>query len=475
MMSKTKIRVWCAVFVLLLASAAAIVDAPAESSWKRIIVKSSPEDLDRIRAMVGAAIVDAGHGHFVLAVPASTDTKKIEAIGGNGAVQAEDDLPVSLLRRTPRTSSERNLASTSLGPVVDWFGTPARAGYANQAAGAQIDLRNALRIATGKGLRVAIIDTGVDERHPTLKSVIWGGKNYVGRTVVPSEFDDPHVDQSSVAFLDQSSVAFLDQSSVAFLDQSSVAFLDQSSVAFLDQSSVAFLDQSSVAFLDQSSVAFLDGVRRLPAAFGHGTMMAGLVHFAAPHARIIPLKAFDASGWATEWNVVRAIYDAVDMDADVISMSFSSPNRSRLIETALRFAASKGVILVGSAGNDNLEVPTYPASLDEAVGISAVDSGDRKAVFSNFGTYVDLSAPGVDLITTYPGGHWVMSSGTSDSVPLVSGVFALAKQSGARGASLRQKVVNSADKISAPPEYRNKLGRGRINAYKAVLRGDSND
>ncbi len=467
MMSKAKIRVWCVLLAFLLATTAALVDAPAESSWKRIIVKSSPEDLERIRATVGAAIVDADHGYYVLAVPASTDTKKIEAIRGSGSIQAEDDQLVTLPPRTQRSGSGTNLVSSPLGGTVDWFGTPAREGYAKQIAGAQIDLLDALRMATGKDMRVAIIDTGVDERHPTLKSVVWGGKNYVGRTAAPSEFDDPHVDQSSVAFLDQSSVAFL--------DQSSVAFLDQSSVAFLDQSSVAFLDQSSVAFLDQSSVAFLDGVRRLPAAFGHGTMMAGLVHFAAPHARIIPLKAFDASGSATEWNVVRAIYDAVDRDADVISMSFSSPHKSRLIETALQFAASRGVILVGSAGNDNLELPTYPASLDSVVGISAVDSRDRKAAFSNFGKYVDLSAPGVDLITTYPGGHWVMSSGTSDSVPLVAGLFAIVKQSGARGASLRQKVENSSDRINEPPEYRNKLGKGRINAHKAVSRGDRGD
>ncbi len=120
MTSKTTIRLWCIAFVLLMASTAARVDAPAESSWKRVIVKSSPEDLDRIRAMVGAAIIDAAHGHFVLAVPASTDTKKIEAINGRGTIQAEDDVPVSLPPRTPRSRSEAGIAPSALGGVVDW-------------------------------------------------------------------------------------------------------------------------------------------------------------------------------------------------------------------------------------------------------------------------------------------------------------------------------------------------------------------
>ena len=197
--------------------------------------------------------------------------------------------------------------------------------------------------------------------------------------------------------------------------------------------------------------------------------MAGLVHLAAPQARIIPLKAFNAGGSSTEWNLVRAIYDAVNMGADIISMSFSSSKNSKVMEDAVEFAASRGVVLVAAAGNDSSDAPNYPAFLDWTVAIGSLDANDQKASFSNFGQYLDLSAPGVDLITTYPGGRFAMGSGTSESVSLVSGVFALAKQRGTAGLTLRQKVEAGVDPLLLVlPQYQNRLGKGRINALKAV-------
>jgi len=198
-------------------------------------------------------------------------------------------------------------------------------------------------------------------------------------------------------------------------------------------------------------------------------MMAGLVHLVAPLAKIIPLKAFNANGVGTEWNITRAIYDAVDMRADVINMSFSLSQNSKIVQRAVQYAASRGVILVGSSGNDNSSSTTFPASYEGTVAVSALDLNDQKASFSNFGRYVDLSAPGVYLTSTYPGGHWAWGSGTSDSAPLVSGVFALLLQHGTPGRSVREKVESGVDPINGPPEYQNMLGKGRINADKAVL------
>src|SRR5262249_30178033 len=157
---------------------------------------------------------------------------------------------------------------------------------------------------------------------------------------------------------------------------------------------------------------------------------------------IIPLKVFDASGTATKWNIVRAIYDAVNLGADVISMSFSSASKSKMVEAAITFAVSQGVVPIASTGNDNSDAPTFPASLSGTVAVSAVDGLDQKAAFSNFGPYVNISAPGVDLITTYPGnGRFARGSGTSDSVALVAGVYATARQrTSAGGTTLRLKV-----------------------------------
>src|SRR5439155_8613732 len=158
-------------------------------------------------------------------------------------------------------------------------------------------------------------------------------------TNAASEWDDPIVTQSTAAILDQSTAAILDQSTAVILDQSTAAILDQSTAVILDH---------------------------LP-AFGHGTMMSGLIHLAAPSARIIPLKAFNAGGSSTEWNLVRAIYDAVNMGADIISMSFSSSKNSKVMEDAIEFAASRGVVLVAAAGNDSSDAPNYPAFLDWTV------------------------------------------------------------------------------------------------------------
>src|SRR5262249_40624729 len=292
-----------------------------------------------------------------------------------------------------------------------------------------IQLNNALNVATGTGINVAIIDTGVDYQHPTLQGVLLGGRNYVGRTPVPSELDDPAVAQSTTSILDQSTTSILDQSTTSILDQFSL--------------------------------------NHLPGEFGHGTMMAGLVHLVAPRAKIIPLKAFDADGTGSEWNIIRAIYDAVAMNADVISMSFSATQGSKLLEAAIHDANSHGVALIAASGNDNSQDPTYPAAYAAVSAIGALDLNDQKAGFSNFAKYIDVSAPGVNLISTFPGGHWAMGSGTSDATPLVSGLYALV--SGHRApASVGAKIGKSRDPLTLPATYQGKLGKGRINAYDAV-------
>src|SRR5438093_13159010 len=104
MISKSKIRIWCACLLSLGLGALAPVSAPAES-WKRVIIKCAPEDLDKVRAVIGGAILDAGHGYFVLNVPASVDIKKVESIRGRAPIEADDDEDVVLQRRPARSSA----------------------------------------------------------------------------------------------------------------------------------------------------------------------------------------------------------------------------------------------------------------------------------------------------------------------------------------------------------------------------------
>jgi hypothetical protein len=105
------------------------------------------------------------------------------------------------------------------------------------------------------------------------------------------------------------------------------------------------------------------------------------------------------------------------------------------------------------------------------VAVAGVDKFDQKAAFSNSGPYVEISAPSIDLVTTYPGnGRFARGSGTSEAVALTAGIYASAKERTIFGGmTLRQKVEGNTDPIfSILPQYQNKLGTGRINALRAV-------
>src|SRR5206468_12191324 len=110
------------------------------------------------------------------------------------------------------------------------------------------------------------------------------------------------------------------------------------------------VNQASVAVLDQASVAVLDDPEH--AAFGHGTMVAGIVHLVAPTARIMPLKAFHADGQGYTSDIIRAIYYAMWREAKGHNMSYSSPTSSPEITRALYYAASQGLVTVASVGHD---------------------------------------------------------------------------------------------------------------------------
>src|SRR5207253_1207793 len=127
--------------------------------------------------------------------------------------------------------------------------------------------------------------------------------------------------------------------------------VDQSTASILDQQTILMLNQSTASILDQSTASILD-TRQVPRTFGHGTMVAGIIHLVAPTAQIMPLKAFEADGTAHLFDILRAIYYAVDHGAKVINMSFSTEQRSAEMKRAINYAVSRGVICVSSAGNN---------------------------------------------------------------------------------------------------------------------------
>jgi subtilisin family serine protease len=349
-----------------------------------------------------------GQTVYLVTGPDPSTAQFIKQVLENPAVkQFELDAEVESPERPPSSPPIINTAAITAAiqdfARLPYYGATVRDSYVNQPTGALIQLPNALSsYATGSGI-VAVIDTGVDPNHPALKGVLVPGYDFIrDQPGYASEFSD--------------------------LSQSTVAILDQSTVAILDKKFGAVLNQSTVAILDQSTVAILDKLN-LPGDFGHGTMVAGLIHWVAPTARIMPLKAFNADGTANLSDIVRAVYYAVDNGAKVINMSFSSLTDSPSLSAAIQYASSHSVFCIASAGNDGKKIEVYPAGDSGVVGVGSTSALDKRSFFSNYGTRsVRTAAPGEALITTYPGNNYAGVWGTSFSTALTSGAFALMLQ-----------------------------------------------
>ncbi|HEV3167469.1 MAG TPA: S8 family serine peptidase [Isosphaeraceae bacterium] len=172
---------------------------------------------------------------------------------------------------------------------------------------------------------------------------------------------------------------------------------------------------------------------------GHGTHVAGILAATGNNgigvagvnwqAQIMALKIIDGNGNGSTDAAVTAIYFAAQHGARVINASWDGPDYSQAMFDAISYAGSLGVVFVAAAGNETANndlVPSYPASyhLPNLISVAAVDASGALADFSNFGTSVDLAAPGVGILSTVPGG-FATFSGTSMATPFVSGVVSL--------------------------------------------------
>jgi subtilisin family serine protease len=248
--------------------------------------------------------------------------------------------------------------------------------------------------------------------------------------------------------------------------------------ALLDQQMASLLDNRLVFVLDQVMAFLLNGGSQnsqnsgtFPPDFGHGTLVAGVLHLVAPQARIIPIKAFDPAGHTNMFALTQAVYQAIQMRVDVLNMSFSMTQDSPVFRQALTNAAAAGIAVVASVGNnaDNT-VNDVPACYPNVLGVAATDFADRLASFSNYGPIVSVDAPGAFVVSTVPGGRYAAAWGTSFSAPMVAGEIALvASLRGQVPTNPTLQVLNTADPIdSLNPGYAGMLGKGRINALQAM-------
>ena len=280
---------------------------------------------------------------------------------------------------------------------------------------------------TGYGSTVAVIDTGVDPKHPALQGVLVSGYDFTRNVSGGSET----------------------------ADVSASPDMSDADAATVTQRTVAVLDQRTVAVLDGSGYS----------AFGHGTMTAGLVHLVAPQAKIMPLKAFGPDGSGYESDILRAIYYAAQNGANVMNMSFDFASYSKELATAVKYAQGKGIIVVASAGNDGKYEFVYPGALPGVINVASTSDQDTQSTFTNYGAPpVTLAAPGEGIMTIYPWGTYAAGWGTSFSTPMVAGTAAL--MLGKNGYCTPAKVAGGlkhTDLIFNPD-----LGWGRLDSYLAV-------
>lgn len=352
----------------------------------------------------------------------------LQALLGIQSVEPDQVLPI------PQTQLQQPGTGLSDTAPVNYYGSVVWHGYAAQPATYIIRLRDTQGGfgVSGKGV-VAVIDTGVDTTHPALASVLLPGYDFTRNQAGASEWTD-----------------------VAELPNGPVNQGSQ------DQQP-AVVQQSTAAVLDQSTAAVLDGSPYV--AFGHGTMTAGLVHLVAPNAKILPLKAFSANGTGYLSNIIAALYYAQQHGANVVNMSFDLSAPSSALSNAVSRLNQSGLILVAAAGNENTSARVYPAALNgNVVGVASTTDYDTRSSFSNYGTAdVWIAAPGENIISTYPGGTYGSSSGTSFSSPIVAGTVALCL-------NLKPGLTQSkaASALSHARLLTPDLNRGRLDTYQAL-------
>ena len=170
--------------------------------------------------------------------------------------------------------------------------------------------------------------------------------------------------------------------------------------------------------------------------YGHGTSCAGIVAAAqdnslgmsgvAPKCKLVGIKAANDSGYFYDSANVPAFLYIADMGFRVVSMSFYADQVTPAERDAVDYCWSKNVVLVAAAGNDTRVMPYYPGAYEHVISVAATDGADNRAWFSNYGSWVDVAAPGVSLVATVPGGGYTTGfAGTSGATPHVAGLAAL--------------------------------------------------
>jgi subtilisin family serine protease len=357
----------------------------------------------------------------VARIPAGTDPRRaVEAWRRRPEVlYAEPDLRMSL---AVEPGPFRGQLPNDFGFGRQW--ALHNTGQTGGVPGADIGALEAWRVTTGSpGIVVAIVDTGVDFFHPDLEPNIWRN---------PREIPGNGVDDDGNGYID---------------------------------------DVRGYDFVSDDGDPMDDNV--------HGTHVAGIlgavgndengVAGVAWSVRIMALKAFDETGSGTLDDTLSAIAYARKSGARIINASWGTSTRSRALDELVAESVRAGVVFVAAAGNNGSDVRFFPAATPEAIAVGATDASDRSPTFSNYGSFVDLVAPGDAIESTIPGAAWTTLSGTSMAAPHVSGLVALLLS---RRPDLTPSEVATILRSTTVDRVTDRYtGAGRIDAGRAVSIG----
>ncbi len=225
---------------------------------------------------------------------------------------------------------------------------------------------------------------------------------------------------------------------------------------------------------------------------GHGTHVAGTIACASNNGtgvagvtwgcRVMPVKVLNRarrlsdnriSGFGTSVDIAAGIRWAADHGAQIINLSLGGPTNDTVTADAVAYAVSRGCLVVAAMGNTGDAVPQFPAALPDVLSVAAVDINDRRAAFSSMGPHVDVSAPGVDILSTDWDNTFGSKNGTSMASPHVAGIAALMLSCNANltSAQLTQMIRSSARAlrdVAADPVPNDRYGVGLVDAKAAV-------
>jgi thermitase len=206
-------------------------------------------------------------------------------------------------------------------------------------------------------------------------------------------------------------------------------------------------------------------------ASGHGTFVAGIINLVAPDANIRVYRVINQFGEGDGFTLAKAIERAVNEGCDVINISLTLTGRHLAVKEAIEYANSQGCLVVAAAGNNSSSMAIYPAAETSAIAVAAVDSNRLLSDFSNYGSHIDICAPGSNIYSSYLNSNNAWWSGTSFSTPFVAGQIALIYQliPDFDVDIIRNVLTTTAISLDPiNPDYIGLLGNGMIDPVTAV-------